>query len=248
MTERRWALRNEHTQPIETAGPRKTNLAKLIAWTAGESRRMPIGESRRFCSVGRRIEVSLFSRCVYERTAAHGLRVLGIIVLVCCALSHGVQAQNRPASDPETLSLLLGKPAPTFVVTTLDGKEVSLSDYKGKAVIVNFWATWCGNCKVEMPWLAQLREKYASQGVEVLGILTNNVSSTKIAAITQKYGVKYPILMCNHKTAQAYGGLPELPVSFFIDRRGIVVAEMDGADSEQQIEANIHKALERPGQ
>jgi peroxiredoxin len=223
-----------------------TNLAKLVAWAAGESRRLPIGENHRFCSLGRRIEVSLFSRYVCERTEANGLRVLGIIVLACCALSHGVQAQSRPASDPETPSLLLGKPAPPFMVTTLDGKEVSLSDYKGKTLIVNFWATWCGNCKVEMPWLAELCEKYASQGFEVLGILTDNASPAKIAAITQKYGVKYPILMCNHKTAQAYGGLPVLPASFFIDRRGIIVAEMEGADSEQQIEASIREALERP--
>ena len=143
-------------------------------------------------------------------------------------------------------ALSLGKPVPPFTVATLDGKEASLSDYKGKTLIVNFWATWCGNCKVEMPWLAQLREKYASQGFEVLGIVTDNASPAKITALAQKYGVQYPLLMCNHKTAQAYGGLPELPVSFFIDRRGIVVAEMDGADSEQQIEANIRKALERP--
>jgi len=79
----------------------------------------------------------------------------------------------------------------------------------------------------------------------MLGILTNNAAPEEIATLTQKYGVKYPILMCNHKTAQAYGGLPELPVSFFIDRRGIIVAVMDGAESEQQIEANIRKALKQ---
>jgi cytochrome c biogenesis protein CcmG/thiol:disulfide interchange protein DsbE len=245
MTQPRCALQNEHTQPIEKADRRKANLAKLVAWTASEIRRLPIGESRRFCSVGRRIEVSLLSRCACGRTVAHFLRVLGIFVLVCCAISHGVQAQSLPTSDPETPSLLLGKPAPPFTVTTLDGKEVSLSGYKGKTLIVNFWATWCGNCKVEMPWLAQLREKYASQGFEVLGIVTDNASVTKISALTQKYGVQYPILKCNHTTAQAYGGLPELPVSFFIDHRGIIVAQMDGADSEQQIEANIRKALGR---
>jgi peroxiredoxin len=140
---------------------------------------------------------------------------------------------------------LVGQLAPSFTVRSLDGDAVSLTSFRGKAVLVNFWATWCGNCKVEMPWLAQLREKYASQGVEVLGILTDNSSPEKVAAITQKYGVQYPILMCNHKTAQAYGGLPELPASFFIDRRGIVVAVMDGADSEQQIEANIRKTLKK---
>jgi peroxiredoxin len=157
-------------------------------------------------------------------------------------------AQATGAADETALgSQLLGKPAPEFIVSALDGKQISLRAYRGKVVLVNFWATWCGNCKVEMPWLAHLREKYASQGFEVLGIVTDNAPLTKISALTQKYGVKFPILMCNHRTAKAYGGLPALPASFFIDRRGTIVAEMDGADSEQQIEADILKALEHPG-
>jgi thiol-disulfide isomerase/thioredoxin len=128
---------------------------------------------------------------------------------------------------------------------TLDGKQVSLADYKGKALLVNFWATWCGNCKIEMPWLEQLREKYAKQGFEVLGIVTDNAPSERVISLTQKYGVHYPILLCNHATARAYGGLPDLPESFFIDRHGKIVAELDGADSERQIEANILKTLRR---
>ncbi|HEY2471358.1 MAG TPA: TlpA disulfide reductase family protein [Terracidiphilus sp.] len=140
---------------------------------------------------------------------------------------------------------LIGKSAPVFTVMTLGGKPVSNPDYHGKAVLLNFWATWCGNCKQEMPWLAQLREKYAPQGFEVLGVLTNDAPPEKIAAITQKYGVHYPIAKCNHATAQAYGGLPDLPESFFIDRHGKIIAVMDGADSKEQIEANIQKALRR---
>jgi peroxiredoxin len=138
---------------------------------------------------------------------------------------------------------LLGRPAPDFKAETLNGKTVSLDQYRGKAVLINFWATWCGNCRLEMPWLAELREKYASQGFEVLGIVTDNASAAKIATITQKSGVRYPILACNHATAQAYGGLPDLPESFFVDRSGKVVAAMEGADSEAEIDANIRKAL-----
>lgn len=138
---------------------------------------------------------------------------------------------------------LVGRLAPAFTVKALDGRDVSFADYKGRVVLVNFWATWCGNCKLEMPWLAHLRDKYASQGFEVLGVLTDSASPEKIAILAQRYGVTYPILICNHATAQAYGGLPELPESFFIDGRGKIVAEMKGADSEQQIEANIRNAL-----
>jgi thiol-disulfide isomerase/thioredoxin len=156
-----------------------------------------------------------------------------------------VQRLSGATSDKPTSSYLVGRLAPPLTGTTPYGRQVSLADYEGKALLVNFWATWCGNCKIEMPWLARLREKYKLQDFEMLGILTNNAAPEEIATLTQKYGVKYPILMCNHKTAQAYGGLPELPVSFFIDRRGIIVAVMDGAESEQQIEANIRKALKQ---
>jgi cytochrome c biogenesis protein CcmG/thiol:disulfide interchange protein DsbE len=170
---------------------------------------------------------------------------LGVVSLVLATPAVGQRfvAQQSASSPRTTAAGLLRKPAPNFEVRTLDGKPVFLEDYKGKTLIVNFWATWCGNCKLEMPWLAQLREKYAGQGFEVLGIVTDNAPVSKISALTQKYGVKYPILKCNHKTAQAYGGLPELPASFFIDRRGIIVAVMGGADSEQQIEANVQRAL-----
>jgi cytochrome c biogenesis protein CcmG/thiol:disulfide interchange protein DsbE len=96
-----------------------------------------------------------------------------------------------------------------------------------------------------MPWIAELREKYSARGFEVLGIVTDGASDEKIHRLALRYGVQYPILHCNHKTAQAYGGLPDLPQSFFIDRRGKIVAEMEGADSAKEIEANIQKALAR---
>lgn len=138
---------------------------------------------------------------------------------------------------------LLGKPAPGFVVMTLDGKEVSLADYKGKALIVNFWATWCAACRLEMPWLVQLREQYASHGLEIVGIVTDGATEEKVRQIADRYGVKYPILRCNHKTTQAYGGLPYLPESFYIDKAGKVVLASADAGSKDEIEANIRKLL-----
>lgn len=161
--------------------------------------------------------------------------------VLCLGLSMTAFGQNT-GSSPSSLKLL-GKMAPPLTVQSLDGKPVSLASYRGKAVLVNFWATWCGNCKVEMPWLAQLRDRYSRQGFEVLGIVTDGADSYKVQQIANRYGVKYPILLCNHKTAQAYGGLPDLPESFFVNRQGKVVAEMDGADSKEEIERNIRKAL-----
>ncbi len=159
------------------------------------------------------------------------------------AVQKAATSQSDTSSATANLGHLLGKLAPAFIVMTLDGKEVSLADYKGKALIVNFWATWCGACKLEMPWLAQLREQYAPQGLEIVGIVTDGATEEKVRQIADKYGVKYPILKCNHKTAQAYGGLPYLPESFYIDKEGRVIVASADAGSKDEIEANIRKLL-----
>ncbi|WP_158790837.1 TlpA disulfide reductase family protein [Granulicella sp. L60] len=140
-------------------------------------------------------------------------------------------------------AVTVGKSAPAFSVVTLDGKEVSLSNYRGKALIVNFWATWCGACKLEMPWLAQLRDEYANRGFEVVSIVTDGASEEAVRRIADKYGVKYTVARCNHKTAQAYGGLPYLPESFYIGRDGKVILASADAGSKEEIEANIRRLL-----
>ena len=80
------------------------------------------------------------------------------------------QSVQQDVSADEGLPDLRGKRAPEFNLRTVDGKKVSLSDYKGKAVLINFWATWCAPCKIEMPWLVALRSQYAPQGFEILGV------------------------------------------------------------------------------
>lgn len=143
---------------------------------------------------------------------------------------------------------LKGKAAPGFTLVTLDGKKVSLSDYKGRAVLVNFWATWCGPCKVEMPWFEELRKQYASQGFEILG-LADDVDAGKdaIAKVAAKAGVTYPILLTDGKVQTAYGGLDVLPMSFYVDKSGIVVVQTAGLGGKDEIEANIRKTIASGG-
>ena len=146
-----------------------------------------------------------------------------------------------PGSDAPTMR---GKMAPGFTLATLDGKKVSLSDYKGRPVLVNFWATWCGPCKVEMPWFEQFHKQYAAQGFEILG-LTDDVDAGKdaIAKVAQKTGATYPILLTDGKVQTAYGGLDYLPMSFYIDRRGVIVEETAGLGGKDEIEAHIKKTI-----
>jgi thiol-disulfide isomerase/thioredoxin len=160
-----------------------------------------------------------------------------------------------PANSPVYVSPLNGKPAPAFALEDMSGKRVSLASYRGKAVLVNFWATWCGPCKVETPWLVELRDKYAGQGFEILGVDTeaedlkpdDKAGWAKDKAAIGKFAadekVDYPMLLNGDSISEAYGGLDDLPASFFVDRSGKVVAASVGLTSESDIEGNIKKAL-----
>ena len=143
---------------------------------------------------------------------------------------------------------LRGKPAPAFTLTTLEGKKVSLSDYKGKPVLVNFWATWCAPCKLEMPWFEELRKKYADQGFTILGISEDEDEPKEaIAKAANKLGVTYPILLTDHKADKAYGDFAILPMSFYIAGNGTIVEQSAGLGSKDDIETKIKKTIAATG-
>ncbi len=142
------------------------------------------------------------------------------------------------------ITALDGKPAPAFTLHDLDGKKVSLADYKGRPVLVNFWATWCAPCKLEMPWFEQFRRQYAAQGFEILGIAEDDAGKDEIAKSAKKLGVDYPILLTDQKVAPAYGGVDYLPMSFYVDRNGVVREETAGLATKDEVEANIRKILD----
>jgi thiol-disulfide isomerase/thioredoxin len=151
------------------------------------------------------------------------------------------------SQSPEAEAMQMrGKPAPAFTLATLDGKKVSLSDYKGRPVLVNFWATWCAPCKVEMPWFEEFNKQYAAQGFVILG-LADDVDSGKdaIAKVAQKTGVTYPILLTDGKVQKSYSpaGMDYLPMSFYVDRNGVIVEETAGLGSKDEIEAHIKKTI-----
>jgi thiol-disulfide isomerase/thioredoxin len=160
------------------------------------------------------------------------------------------KADDATATDsqsPEAEAMRMhGKPAPAFTLTTLDGKKVSLSDYKGHPVLVNFWATWCGPCKVEMPWFEEFNKQYASQGLVILGLADDvDAGNEAIAKVAKKTGVTYPILLTDGKVQKAYApeGMDYLPMSFYVDRNGIIVDETAGLGGKDQIEAHIKKTI-----
>jgi len=165
----------------------------------------------------------------------------------------GVLVAGPVGGEPEYASPLQGKPAPAFTLEDLSGKKHSLAEFKGKAVLLNFWATWCAPCKIETPWLIELRNQYAAQGFEVLGISADDLDrgdaqklseeKRQIARFVQHEQIPYPVLIDADSISQPYGGLDSLPTSFYVNRNGVVVAAQMGLTSKEEIEANIKKAL-----
>jgi cytochrome c biogenesis protein CcmG/thiol:disulfide interchange protein DsbE len=172
---------------------------------------------------------------------------------LAASAAQGVLVPDAAGGAPQYISPLKGKPAPAFALEDLSGKKVSLASYKGKAVLINFWATWCAPCKIETPWLIELRNQYAAQGFEILGISADDIDrgdpqklsdeKKEIARFVEQMHMPYPVLIDGDAVSKPYGGLDELPTSFFVDRKGTVVAAQLGLTSKNDIEANIKKAL-----
>jgi thiol-disulfide isomerase/thioredoxin len=183
----------------------------------------------------------------YRRQAAERLRT------ATAPSAQGAPAADSADSATSYASPLRGKPAPTFILEDLSGKKVSLANYKGRPLVINFWATWCVPCRIETPWLIELRNQYAAQGLEVLGISMDESEGgapsglreekQEVARFVQKTRIPYPVLIDGDSISRPYGGVDELPTSFFVNRHGTVVAAQLGVTSKDEIEGNIRKAL-----
>jgi peroxiredoxin len=140
------------------------------------------------------------------------------------------------ASDNET-GTSEDVPAPTWKLQSFDGKSVSFDDFKGKVVILDFWATWCGPCREEIPGLIDLQKKYEKQGLAVVGISLDGGGAEVVKAFVTKVGMNYAVLLGNDKVQQAFGGIDAIPATFVIDRRGHIVKKYVGLVEKKQLEA-----------
>ena len=165
-----------------------------------------------------------------------------VAAIVAALLFVGFHAARRSSNGSDPLDPT-GKPAPDFTLQTLDGKNVTLSSLRGKGVLLNFWATWCGPCKIEMPWFVELQKEYGPQGLQIVGVAMDDSSPQDIQTFVKEMGVNYPVLLGKEAVGQAYGGVDVLPTTFFIDRNGDIVAREFGLQSRSLFVENIKKAL-----
>src|SRR5215475_7630391 len=136
-----------------------------------------------------------------------------VAAIVAAMLFVGFHAARRAGTGGTDALNPVGKPAPDFTLESLDGKNVTLSAYHGRAVLLNFWATWCGPCKIEMPWFVELQKEYGPQGLEIVGVAMDDASKDDIAKFVKEMGVNYPILIGKEDVGNQYGGVNVLPTT-----------------------------------
>jgi cytochrome c biogenesis protein CcmG/thiol:disulfide interchange protein DsbE len=177
-------------------------------------------------------------------------RNMGILLVLAMAIAVMLWtgARRRQADGGAALtggaSAVKGKAAPDFdLVDIRTGKNVHLSDFKGKAVLLNFWATWCPPCKVEIPWFVDLQKQYGPQGLQVIGVAMDDAGKDAIAKFSNSMGVNYLVLQGTEKVAELYGGVESLPTTFYIGRDGTVTKRVFGLISHQETEESVKMAL-----
>lgn len=174
-----------------------------------------------------------------------------LIVVVLCAvvalLIYAGARYSRPTAAAEAAAVKVsdaqGSMAPEFELASLSGQNVKLSGYRGKAVLLNFWATWCAPCKIEMPWFEDLYKQYKPQGLEIVGVSMDDGGKEEVERFVKEMKVNYTILQGSEKVADNYGGVQFLPETFIIDRNGKIVKTLFGIHSESDFEDGIKQAL-----
>jgi thiol-disulfide isomerase/thioredoxin len=150
--------------------------------------------------------------------------------------SVAASAQSLPAAEP-----LLNKKAPEFARNDLNGANLDLAHYRGKIVLLNFWATWCAPCQIEMPVFARWQRQYGPQGFQVIGISMDD-DPALARKLSAKLKLNYPVAMGDEKLGELYGGVMGLPLTYLIDRDGTIRAKFQGETGPKPIEAQL-KAL-----
>jgi thiol-disulfide isomerase/thioredoxin len=171
--------------------------------------------------------------------------IIVVIAAIAIMLLIGKRLSRPPGAGPSYSSAraMLGKPAPDFALQSLDGKTVHLSDFRGKAVLLNFWATWCEPCKIEMPWFVELQKEYGPRGLAIVGVAMDDSGKDTIAQFAKEMGVNYPVLLGKEAVGDEFGGMPYLPTTFYIDRGGYIVQQVAGLKGRGEIEDYIKQAL-----
>jgi len=169
-----------------------------------------------------------------------------VLLVIAAALAYGIYDAVRHGakhSSGKSPAGALQSPAPPLSLQDLDGRSVDLSAYRGKVVLLDFWATWCTPCRAEIPHFVEFQDKYRAQGLQVVGISMDD-DVKPVRDFYQQFKMNYPVAMGNEKLAESYGGILGLPVTFLIGRDGRIAAKYVGATETSVIEKQLNSLLQ----
>ena len=155
----------------------------------------------------------------------------------------GLYFVARHHERPSTGAAIIERPvAPEFSLPQLSGQQLHLSDYRGKLVLLDFWATWCDPCREEIPHFVELQNKYRDQGLQIVGISMDD-GPEPVRDFYQRFKMNYPVVMGNATTGELYGGILGLPIAFLIGRDGRIYSKHIGATDISIFEREIATLL-----
>src|SRR5467141_3245059 len=177
------------------------------------------------------------------RRALHPRFVLFLVTsLLLCFFASSSAAQDQ---QPAIRFVRHPDPAPDFKLTGLDGKPVTLADSHGKVILLNFWATWCGPCRAEIPDLVELQNKYKDH-LQILGLVVDDDDQDAVKEFTERFGINYPVAIATNDIRLQYGGIAALPTSFVLDAEGRIVQKHEGLRDPVLYETEIRALLGLP--
>lgn len=166
----------------------------------------------------------------------------GLMLLLfssCGAESADTSAKGVAAGD----AAFERKPAPDFVLQDAEGRDVKLSEFQGKVVLLNFWATWCGPCKIEMPWFVEFQRKYKDKGFSVLAVSLDEEGWDVVRPFAEDLKLNFPVVVGDDALAEKFGGIAALPTTFILDKQGNITTKHTGLVSRSEYEEAIEKLL-----
>jgi peroxiredoxin len=166
-----------------------------------------------------------------------GLLVLVAVLAAGCGdVSHQASTEAAAAASPR-------EDAPDFTLKDIEDRDVTLSDYEGKVVLLNFWATWCGPCKIEMPWFVEFQQKYKDRGFSVIAVSMDEEGWDVVRPFLDDLKPNFPVVIGNDEMGDEFGGVVALPTTFIIDKEGKIASSHQGLVSKGDYEEEIEQLL-----